>query len=105
MTARVEIHDVPNRRRYEASLDGSLAGFLAYEPGDGRLTIVHTEVDPAFEGHGIGSSLARYALDDARSRGLRVTVLCPFVTSWLRRHREYVDIVDRPTRSSATGPE
>jgi hypothetical protein len=105
MTDPIDIHDSPARHRYEARLDGSLAGFLAYEPSDGRLTLVHTEVDPAMEGRGIGSRLAAFALGDARSRDLRVTVLCPFVTSWLRGHPEYRDIIDRRERAPRSGSE
>ena len=37
--------------------------------------------------------LARYALDDARSRGLRVRPRCPFIKSWIRRHPDYQDLV------------
>jgi predicted GNAT family acetyltransferase len=43
---------------------------------------------------GVGSRLARGALEDARARGLKVTVVCPFITAYLRRHPgEYEDLV------------
>ncbi|HEU4573109.1 MAG TPA: GNAT family N-acetyltransferase [Candidatus Limnocylindrales bacterium] len=89
----LDIRDAPERRRYEASSDGTVAGFLAYRPSPDGLRLVHTQVDPAFEGHGIGGRLARFALDRARASGERVVVECPFVRSWLRRHREYDDDV------------
>jgi uncharacterized protein len=91
--AEPDVRDAPERRRYEASLDGTLAGFLAYRGSPDGLRLVHTQVDPAFEGHGIGSRLARFALERARESGERVVVECPFVRSWLRRHREYDDVV------------
>ena len=62
-------------------------------------TLVHTEIDPAFEGHGLGSHLAAGALDDARQRGLTVVPLCPFVTAYLRRHHEQLDVVEEPYRT------
>jgi uncharacterized protein len=37
--------------------------------------------------------LARFALDDARSRGLQVRPVCTFVRSWLERHPDYSDLV------------
>lgn len=90
----VEVVDVPEAHRYEARLDGSLAGFLDYRfRGDDRIVLVHTDVDPAFEGRGIGRSLARHALDDARARGLGVVPRCPFVLAFLERHPEYRDLV------------
>ena len=73
---------------------------MAWTPGspmyglrDGIVTFRHTEVDPSFEGQGLGSALARGALDDARARGLQVKALCPFIASYLKRHTEYQDIV------------
>ncbi len=35
------------------------------------MTLTHTEVDDRFEGKGVGSALARFALDDARADGTR----------------------------------
>ncbi len=98
----VLIVDNPAERRYEARLGGQVVGFSEYQPAAGRLVFTHTVVDPAFEGRGIGSRLAAGALDDVRARGLTATVRCPFIAAFLRRHREYDDIV-RPSRPQA-GP-
>lgn len=83
--------------RYEASLDGRRAGYSTYEEEPGRVTFVHTVVPPEFEGRGVGSRLAKFAIDDTRARGLRVTPVCPFVRDYLRRHSEYDSMVDYPT--------
>jgi uncharacterized protein len=81
-------------QRYEGWLDGEPAGLIVYVPRDGWLVIDHTEVFPEFEGRGVGSRLAKAALDDVRARGLFVTPECPFVMSYIRRHRdEYRDLV------------
>ena len=88
------ISDEPAEARYEAALGDRIVGIAEYELEDDRIVFVHTEVDPTVEGRGIGGALARGAIDDARSRGLAVTVECPFITTWLRRHRaEYPDLV------------
>ena len=80
--------------RYEAHLDGELAGSAYYELGEGRIVFTHTEVDDAFEGRGVGSALARFALDDVRARGgLRVVPRCPFIKGWIDRHPDYQDLV------------
>ena len=77
-------------------MDGSeVAGFIAYRRGEGVLTLVHTDVDPRWEGKGVGSELVRGALDDLRARGLKVRPLCPFVAAYIRRHPEYNDLVVR----------
>ncbi len=82
--------------RYEASLGGRTAGYSSYEEKDGRVTFVHTVVRPEFEGRGVGSRLTKFAIDDVRARGLRITPVCPFVRAYLRRHVEYDSIVDYP---------
>lgn len=94
----LSIDDVPARNRYEATIDDAIAGFLEYRRRPGRITLVHTEVDPAHEGRGIGGALARFALDQARGSGARVRIACPFVTAWLRRHHEYDEIIDRAAK-------
>jgi hypothetical protein len=70
-----------------------LAGQVSYRQRGDALAVLHTEVDPDFEGEGVGGALVRAVLDDARSRGLEVLPFCPFVNSYLRRHPEYVDLV------------
>jgi hypothetical protein len=92
----IQVVDIPDHKRYEARIGERVLGFVSYQldPADDRITLVHTEVLPDAEGMGVGSRLARGALDDARARGLKVTVVCPFITAYLRRHPgEYEDLV------------
>jgi predicted GNAT family acetyltransferase len=89
----IHVNDNWDRSRYEISLDGKLAGFVAYSRQDDTITLIHTEIDDAFEGHGLGSKLARGALDDIRARGLRVVPKCPFIAKFIREHEEYGDLV------------
>ena len=70
-----------------------LAGFATYRLHPGRITFLHTEIEPEYEGSGLGSRLAAAVLDDARARGLSVVPICPFISSWIRRHPEYADLV------------
>jgi uncharacterized protein len=89
----VEVEDNPELHRYEIRLDGEVAGFATYRLRDGVVVFRHTEIDPAYEGHGLGSRLARAALDDVRASGRSVVPLCPFVKSYIDRHPEYQDLV------------
>ncbi len=91
------MRDNPAESRFEAYVDGELAGFSAYALSDGVITFTHTEVDDAFEGHGVGSALARGALEAVRADGgLRVRPLCPFIRAWLDRHPDYHDLLRTP---------
>jgi uncharacterized protein len=82
------------RQRYEAVTgSATVAGFVDYQETSRLVVLTHTEVDPTFEGGGIGSTLARAALDDIRERGLKALVICPFIIGWLRNHPEYQDLL------------
>jgi uncharacterized protein len=90
-----EIQVVANspKRRYEALVDGAVAGYVLYHEREGALILIHTEVVDEFEGEGVGSRLIAGALDDIRARGLQVTPLCPFAAAYIKRHEEYNDLV------------
>ena len=90
----MDVTDAAGKRRYEARIDGELAGIAEYRASDGLVTFVHTEVMPEFEGRGVASALVRAALDDVRAHGRRVRAVCPFVKGYIERHAdEYSDLV------------
>ena len=82
-------------------------GFAEYRlrPAQNRIILIHTEVDSAYSGLGLGVQLARYALDDARSSGLRIVPVCPFIASYLTTHHEYDDLLEPPARSTTPQPK
>ena len=100
----LEIVDNEAEHRYEARLDGAPAGLIDYIPRDGWIIFEHTEVAPEFEGRGVGSRLAKAALDDVRARGLLLNPQCPFVTSYIKRHREYRDLIVGKRGPRGTAP-
>jgi hypothetical protein len=79
-------------RRFEATVDG-LRSLITYRQFPGRMVFDHTEVSEPLRGKGLAAKLTRTALDFARARHLRVVPSCPYVASFLRRHREYQDLV------------
>lgn len=86
----VQTRHSPDLLRNEAHVDGVLAGFAEYRLADDVITFTHTEVSSEFEGQGIGSALARFALDDVRADGeLQVVAQCPFIKRWIRLHPDY----------------
>lgn len=89
----MSVVDNPAELRYELEVDGTLAGILRYRTEPGIVVLVHTDVDPAFEGRGLGGQLVAGALDDIRARGLQVVPHCPFAAAYIRRHPEYADLV------------
>ena len=84
--------------RYEITEDGAVAGFVTYHDRDGVRSLLHTEIDPAYEGRGLASRLIEAALDDLRERGLRLRPVCPFVRAFLDKRPEYVELVPAEER-------
>ena len=78
--------------QFEARTEHGTA-LLKYVPRGTVLDLVHTEVPPAVEGQGIGMSLARAALEHARSQKVQVIPSCPFVKAYIGKHPEYADLV------------
>jgi uncharacterized protein len=90
----VSVTDAPERHRFEAWADGRLAGFAEYIRRDGLIVFTHTQVDPEFEGHGVGGALAHAALDDSAAHKLRVRAQCPFIADWIERHPGYERLLE-----------
>jgi predicted GNAT family acetyltransferase len=97
--AALNVRDNREASAYEADVGGATA-VAAYELDGDSIAFTHTEVPPEAEGQGVGAALVRYALDDVRARGLRVIPLCQFVRSYIRRHKEYADIVHPDWRTA-----
>jgi uncharacterized protein len=91
----VDAHVTDNaaRKRFEIAFDGEPAGFAAYQLRDGVVVFTHTRIDPAFEGRGVGGTLARAALDQVRERGDGVVAQCPFIAGWIEKHTDYQDLL------------
>ena len=89
----LDVRDNPQRSRYEALVGTDVAGFAAYRDSAGVRVFTHTQVDDDYEGHGVGSRLARAALDDVRTKGMQIVARCPFIAEWVQRHPDYQDLV------------
>ncbi|WP_353506365.1 GNAT family N-acetyltransferase [Variovorax davisae] len=89
----IAIANNPAEHRYEARIGGELAGYCEYNLLSEAIMFTHTEVLEAFEGKGVGSALARHVLDEARTDGKHVIPVCQFIAGYIRKHRDYADLV------------
>jgi hypothetical protein len=96
--ADTRVVDNPQATRFDILVDDQVAGFTQYQRRGSTISFTHTEIDPSFEGRGLGSVLVRAALDAARAEGLSVLPFCPFVRRFIQRHSEYVDLVPADRR-------
>ena len=94
MTA--DLRDNIEKHRYELDIDGHVAFVVYRRRGDGTVTLVHTEVPEELGGRGVGSTLVRAVLEKVGADRLKVVATCPFVSAWMKKHREYDDLLATP---------
>ena len=90
-----EITDNAEQHRFEARLAGELAAEAQYRLQGDTVTFTHTQVQPQYEGQGLGSRLAQYALDNVRERKLKVVAQCEFIAAYIERHPDYAVLLAR----------
>ena len=86
------VRNNPAQSRSELTAEGGTAAAY-YDLSPGVITFTHTEVPRALEGRGIGSQLARGALEAVRAQGLKVVAECPFIRGYIERHPEFQDLL------------
>jgi predicted GNAT family acetyltransferase len=80
---------------YAATAGGQQVGGLTYNDAGGRVVLVAVSILPQFRNQGAATKLIRHVLDDLRTQGKKATVLCPIVRTFIDKHAEYQDVVDR----------
>jgi predicted GNAT family acetyltransferase len=76
-------------------MDGDAqAGKMTYSiAGPTKIIIDHTEVDPAYNGQGLGKKLVLAAVEHARKNNLKILPLCPFARGLFGRTPEWRDVL------------
>jgi predicted GNAT family acetyltransferase len=82
----------PAASRFEATVDGRLC-VADYRLAGNVMTLHHTLVPPPLEGRGIAAALVAEALAHARRKAWRVQPLCSYVSRYMRRHPETLDLL------------
>lgn len=87
-----EVRDDPARGRFELEIDGKVV-FASYRRQGDVLLIPHVEAAPALRGTGAADRLMHGVMARARAEGVKVRPLCGYAALWLRRHKEYADLL------------
>jgi len=87
-----DLIDNTARRRFEMAVADDVA-FVNYAVEAGRLMLLHAEVPQHLEGHGVGKTLVRAVLEEARRRDVKIVPVCSFVALFIRRNPEFGDLV------------
>ena len=91
MTDRIT--DNAARSRYELDVDGKIV-FANYRRVGSTLHIPYVEAPPSLLGTGAAGRLMRGVMETARAEGLKVVPICSYASAWIRRHREYHDLLE-----------
>lgn len=89
-----ELVDNTEMHRFELPLGEDAVAAAYYRPEGDRLVIIHTDVPFQLSGQGIGSRLAALVFEEARRRGIKLVIRCPFFSAFVARHPEYSELVD-----------
>jgi predicted GNAT family acetyltransferase len=92
MSVPSTVRDNRSQNRFELDAGGETAvAYYLRKPG--VITLTHTEVPAALSGQGIGSKLARGALELVRVEGAKVIARCPFISAFIAKHPEFQDLL------------
>ncbi|MBI3216068.1 MAG: N-acetyltransferase [Mycobacterium sp.] len=88
--------------RFVVGVEGQRVGLAAFADRDGQRVFYHTTVEEAFGGRGLATVLIAEALRQTRAEGLRIVAVCEMVSAYVKKHQDFNDILDRPTRAIVT---
>ena len=78
--------------RYEMDEQGQTS-WADYRLSGERLYLDHVESPTALRGTGAAGRLMAALSADARAKGLKITPICGYAAAWLRRSKEFADLV------------
>lgn len=90
----LEIRERENKGFAIAREDGKKAGLMSYSiPGSDFIIIDHTEVEPEFNGKGVGKKLLYKIVEMAREKNLKILPLCPFANAMFKKLEDIRDVL------------
>lgn len=96
---QLEVKHNVEAERFEVQLDGKL-GIVEYQKDGATYIFTHTEVPPEYRGQGIADRIGYVALETAKAESAQVVPLCPFIKSYIKRHKEYQPLVLQRTHKT-----
>jgi predicted GNAT family acetyltransferase len=87
------VTDMPDRSRFEGTIEGEMVGVLEYRRHEGLIYYDHAETAIPFRGRGIAGQIVETALIAARAEGVKVVPRCPYVADWIAAHPEFQPLV------------
>jgi predicted GNAT family acetyltransferase len=82
----------PGGGEFVAEQDGQEAGRMTYSDAGSKMIIDHTEVDPQYQGRGVGKQMVMASADYARKNDKKIVPLCSFARGVFDRVPELADV-------------
>lgn len=83
-----------SKQRFETRI-GEEFGYIDYRFYKGNLAFMHTFIPDVARGNGVAGELAKFGLEYAKKQNLKIMLYCPFVASYVKRHPEYNELINR----------
>ena len=89
MTISTTIKSDQYEGRIDLSYEGQPAGYIEFFIlNNGDIDIVHTVVDPAFGGKGLGKELVLATVEYAKEKDIKIKTSCPFAKKVFEKTKE-----------------
>lgn len=83
-----------NKGAFIATEGAAKAGEMTYsKAGEDKFIIDHTEVNPEFNGKGVGKQMVLAAVEYARENGIKILPLCPFAKATFDKNKDIQDVL------------
>ncbi|WP_350292638.1 GNAT family N-acetyltransferase [uncultured Croceitalea sp.] len=90
----IEIRERANKGFAIARENKKKAGLMSYSiPGSDFIIIDHTEVEPKYNGKGVGEKLLYKIVEMAREKNLKILPLCPFANTMFKKLDDIRDVL------------
>ena len=75
--------------------DGKRAGMMTFSIASEHLIIIdHTEVEPEYNGRGVGKDILYKIVEMAREKNIKIIPLCPFAAATFKKTKEIQDVLN-----------
>ncbi len=89
----IENKSSDSKGQFEANDNGRKAGFMTYTKQGDKIVLEHTEVDPEYQGKGVGKKLVEHSVKYARENNLTIVPKCAYAKKVLEKSSEYKDVL------------
>ena len=81
-------------QRFQVLLEDD-AAYIDYRWYQNKLMLLYIFVPPQYRGKGVSNALLEYALNYARTKGVKINIYCPYIAKYVRMHPEHHDLLEK----------